>query len=138
VTQERVAANEASTAAGSAVTSRAFGSVISWFPYMLFVAVFLFAFSTMITWSYYGQQATAYIFGRSTKVDITYKLIFCMCVVFGAAATLDNVLRLSDALIFAMCFPNFIALYALLPKIKEEVLSYRTFRHAIDRGEKPA
>jgi AGCS family alanine or glycine:cation symporter len=119
------------------VTSRAFGSVISWFPYMLFVAVFLFAFSTMITWSYYGQQATAYIFGRSTKVDIIYKLIFCMCVVFGAAATLDNVLRLSDALIFAMCFPNFIALYALLPKIKEEVVSFRTFRHAVDRGETP-
>jgi AGCS family alanine or glycine:cation symporter len=137
VTQERVAANEASTAAGIAVTSRAFGSVISWFPYMLFVAVFLFAFSTMITWSYYGQQAAAYIFGRTMKVDIIYKVIFCCCVVFGAAATLDNVLRLSDALIFAMCFPNFIALYALLPKIKEEVVSYREFRRAVDRGEKP-
>ena len=138
VTQERVAANEASTAAGIAVTSRAFGSVISWFPYMLFIAVFLFAFSTMITWSYYGQQAAAYIFGRTTKVDIIYKVIFCLCVIFGAAATLDNVLRLSDALIFAMCFPNFIALYFLLPKIKEEIISYRNFRRAIDRGETPA
>ena len=137
VTQERVAADQASTAAGIAVTSRAFGSVISWFPYMLFVGVFLCAFSTMITWSYYGQQATAYIFGRTRAVDIIYKLIFCLCVVFGAAATLDNVLRLSDALIFAMCFPNFIALYVLLPKIKEEVVSYRAHRHAIDRGETP-
>jgi AGCS family alanine or glycine:cation symporter len=105
---------------------------------MLFVAVILFAFSTMVSWSYYGQQATAYMFGRSKAVDLTYKLIFCACVVFGAAATLDNVLRLSDALIFTMCFPNFIALYFLLPKVKEEIVSYREYRRAIDRGEKPA
>ena len=138
VTQERVSADQASTAAGIAVTSRAFGSVISWFPYMLFIAVILFAFSTMVSWSYYGQQAAAYIFGRTTAVDLTYKVIFCACVIFGAAATLDNVLRLSDALIFTMCFPNFIALYALLPKVKEEILSYREFRRALDRGETPA
>ena len=137
VTQERVSADQASTAGGIAVTSRAFGSVISWFPYMLFVAVILFAFSTMVSWSYYGQQAWAYMFGRKRSLDLTYKLIFCLCVVFGAAATLDNVLRLSDALIFTMCFPNFIALYALLPKIKQEIVSYRSFRHEIDRGETP-
>jgi hypothetical protein len=27
-----------------------------------------------------------------------------------------------------MCFPNFIALYFLLPKVKEEIVSYREFR----------
>lgn len=128
---------QASTAVGIAVSSQAFASVISWFPYMLFVAVLLFAFSTMISWSYYGQQAWAYIFGRKTWLDLTYKSIFCLCVIFGAAATLDNVLRLSDALIFTMCFPNFIALYALLPKIGEEMERFRTFREAIDRGENP-
>ncbi|CAN5433419.1 alanine/glycine:cation symporter family protein [soil metagenome] len=138
VTQQRVSADQTSTAAGIAVTSRAFGSVISWFPYMLFVAVVLFAFSTMVSWSYYGQQAAAYIFGRTSAVDLTYKVIFCACVVFGAAATLDNVLRLSDALIFTMCFPNFIALYALLPKVKEEIVRFRDFRRAVDRGETPA
>jgi AGCS family alanine or glycine:cation symporter len=137
VTQERVSADQASTAAGIAVTSRAFGSVITWFPYVLFVAVILFAFSTMITWAYYGQQAAAYIFGRTTAVDVGYKVVFCACVIFGAAATLDNVLRLSDALIFTMCFPNFIALYALLPKVKEEIVSFREFRRAVDRGERP-
>ena len=137
VTQERVTAAEASTAAGIAVTSRAFASVIGWFPYVLFVAVILFAFSTMITWSYYGQQAWSYMFGRKASLDLVYKLIFCLCIVFGAASTLGNVLRLSDALIFTMCFPNFIALYFLLPKIREEIVSYREYRHAIDRGETP-
>lgn len=36
---------------GVALTSAAFGSSISWFPYVLAVAVVLFAFSTMISWS---------------------------------------------------------------------------------------
>ena len=39
-----------------ALTSAAMGSVIPWFPYILSVAVFLFAFSTMISWSYYGER----------------------------------------------------------------------------------
>ncbi|MGB6153652.1 MAG: amino acid carrier protein, partial [Pricia sp.] len=43
--------------AGAQLTSDAFGSQISWFPYVLGIAVFLFAFSTMISWSYYGMRA---------------------------------------------------------------------------------
>ena len=45
------------------ITSKSFASVISWFPFVLFVAVTLFAFSTLISWSYYGQQAWATVFG---------------------------------------------------------------------------
>jgi AGCS family alanine or glycine:cation symporter len=112
------------------VTSVAFGSVISWFPYVLFVAVLLFAFSTMISWSYYGQQAWAYLFGRSKKMDITYKLLFCGMVVLGASVKLGNVLDFSDAGLFAMCFPNFIGIYFLLPKVTEELKSFR--KHAAD------
>ena len=37
---------------GAQMTSKAFGSVFSWFPYLLVIAIFLFAFSTMISWSY--------------------------------------------------------------------------------------
>jgi len=114
------------------VTSVAFGSVISWFPYVLFVAVLLFAFSTMISWSYYGQQAWAYLFGRSKKMDITYKLIFCGMVVLGASVELGNVLNFSDAGLFAMCFPNFIGIYFLLPKVTEELKLFRKHAAEID------
>ena len=38
-----------STEAGIALTSAAFSQVISWFPYLLTLAVILFAFSTMIS-----------------------------------------------------------------------------------------
>ena len=114
------------------VTSQAFGSVISWFPYVLFTAVLLFAFSTMISWSYYGQQAWAYLFGRSKKMEVTYKLIFCAMVVLGASAKLGNVMNFSDAGLFAMCFPNFIGIYFLLPKVTEELKSFHKHVDDID------
>ena len=53
---------------GAQLTSQAFGSVISWFPYVLVIAIFLFAFSTMISWSYYGLKSWTYLFGNSKKI----------------------------------------------------------------------
>ena len=125
-------AQGSSTAEGIAVTSEAFGSVISFFPYILFVAVFLFAFSTMISWSYYGQTAWAYLFGRSRKMEVVYKLFFCAFVVLGASVKLTSVLKFSDAMVFAMCFPNFIGIYFLLPKVKQEVRNYDEYMKKID------
>jgi AGCS family alanine or glycine:cation symporter len=59
---------------GVALTSQAFESAIPWFPYVLTVAVVLFAFSTMISWSYYGLKSWTYLFGESRFTDIVYKL----------------------------------------------------------------
>ena len=39
---------------GVELTSRAFGSAVSWFPHVLAVIVFLFAYSTIIGWYYIG------------------------------------------------------------------------------------
>ena len=50
---------------GTQMTSQAFGSVFSWFPYLLVVAIFLFAFSTMIAWSYYGLKSWTFLFGKT-------------------------------------------------------------------------
>lgn len=103
------------------MTSGAFASVISWFPYVLTVAVVLFAFSTMISWSYYGFQGWAYLFGRTKKMEYAYKILFCVFVVIGAAASLGSVIGFSDAMIFAMMVPNMIGLVLLAPKVKEEL-----------------
>ena len=65
------------TGAGIVKTSEAFETVMPWFPYILMVAVFLFAFSTMITWAYYGEQAVGYLTNNNKSVSIAYKLIFC-------------------------------------------------------------
>src|SRR5690606_8584592 len=48
---------------GSALTSKAFEQELWWFPYVLAVAVTLFAYSTIISWSYYGERSWAFLFG---------------------------------------------------------------------------
>ncbi|MFK7834032.1 MAG: alanine/glycine:cation symporter family protein [Winogradskyella sp.] len=107
------------------LTSSAFESSISWFPYVLTVAVVLFAFSSMISWSYYGFQGWSYLFGRSKKTEYTYKVIFCIFVVIGAAASLGSVIGFSDAMVFAMMVPNMVGLILLAPKVKEELKKYK-------------
>ena len=106
------------------LTSAAFESAISWFPYVLTVAVVLFAFSTMISWSYYGFQGWAYLFGRSKKMEYTYKIIFCLFVVVGSASSLGSVIGFSDAMIFAMMVPNMVGIVILAPKVKKELNKY--------------
>jgi alanine or glycine:cation symporter, AGCS family len=109
---------------GVALTSRAFESAFSWFPYVLAIAVVLFAFSTMISWSYYGLKAWTYLFGESKPVQLSFKIIFCLFVVIGAATKLGPVIDFSDAAIFAMALVNIIGLYILMPRVKQELVSY--------------
>jgi alanine or glycine:cation symporter, AGCS family len=109
---------------GVLLTSMAYASVLSWFPYLLAVSVFLFAFSTMLTWSYYGEKATCYLFGESRTVSLAYKFVFCAFVVIGASANLGVVIDFSDAMILAMSVPNLIGVYLLAPLIRRELRSY--------------
>ena len=109
---------------GVLLTAQALESGISWFPYLLSVAVILFAFSSMISWSYYGYQAWSYLFGRSKRHEYLYKFIFCLFTVLGAAITLGSVTLFSDAMIFAMLVPNMIGLFLLRNRVKDELVSY--------------
>ncbi len=109
---------------GVALTSAAFGSSISWFPYILAIAVILFAFSTMISWSYYGLKAWTYLFGEGKTTELVFKLIFCVFVVIGASASLGPVIDFSDAAIFAMAVVNIFALYFLMGFVRQELASY--------------
>jgi AGCS family alanine or glycine:cation symporter len=109
---------------GVALTSAAFGASIGWFPYILAIAVVLFAFSTMISWSYYGLKAWTYLFGEGKTTELIFKLIFCVFVVIGAAASLGPVIDFSDAAIFAMAVVNILALYFLMKLVMQELNSY--------------
>src|SRR5210317_1757342 len=111
---------------GVDLTSMAFDSVLPGFSYILTIAIILFAFSTMISWSYYGLQSWKYLFGRGKAADISYKILFLLFVVIGAAATLDAVIKFSDAMILALVFPNMIGLLFLFPKVKKELNKYMT------------
>ncbi|MCF8272459.1 MAG: alanine:cation symporter family protein [Flavobacteriaceae bacterium] len=112
------------TISGVDLTSMAFDSVIPHFSYVLTIAIVLFAFSTMISWSYYGLQAWKYLFGKGKMADLVYKILFLIFVVIGAAATLDAVIKFSDAMILALVFPNMIGLFFLFPKVRQEMKRY--------------
>ncbi|MCP4975037.1 MAG: alanine:cation symporter family protein [Maribacter sp.] len=117
--------NESGTYVGGVdLTSMAYDSVIPGFRYILTIAIILFAFSTMISWSYYGLQSWKYLFGRGKRADVVYKVLFLMFVVVGAAATLDAVIKFSDAMILALVFPNMIGLLFLFPRVREELDKY--------------
>ena len=117
--------NESGTYIGGVdLTSMAYDSVIPGFRYILTIAIILFAFSTMISWSYYGLQSWKYLFGRGKRADVVYKALFLLFVVIGAAATLDAVIKFSDAMILALVFPNMIGLLFLYPKVREELDKY--------------
>ncbi len=109
---------------GAELTSAAFASVIPWFPYVLTVAIVLFAISTMISWSYYGLQSWMYLFGKSKAADLSYKVLFLVFVVIGAAANMSSVWGFSDAMILAMVFPNMIGLFFLFPVVRDELSKY--------------
>ena len=112
------------------LTSRAFESAIGWFPWILTVAVVLFAFSTMISWSYYGLKCFTFLFGESKATDYTYKILFLFFVIVGSSMQLGAVIDFSDAMIFAMAFPNILGLYFLLPVVKQELNAYwDDYRH---------
>nr|WP_321414080.1 amino acid carrier protein [uncultured Allomuricauda sp.] len=110
--------------AGAQLTSDAFGSQISWFPYILALAVFLFAFSTMISWSYYGMRAWTYLFGKSKRSEMIYKMLFLVFVVVGASVSLGAVLDFSDMMILAMSFPNIIGLYIMSGEVRKDLDGY--------------
>ena len=109
---------------GAAITTKAFEQYIPFSDVFLTISVVLFAVSTMISWSYYGLQSWKYLFGRGRLADLTYKLIFCMFVVIGSAASMSSIWDFSDAMIFAMVFPNMIGLFFLFPVVKKELSKY--------------
>lgn len=109
---------------GVEMTSAAFESAFSWFPYILVVAVILFALSTMLSWSYYGLKAWTFLFGHGESTELTFKLIFCAFIVFGCTMQLGPVIDFSDSAIFAMSFANIVGLYMLAPVVRAELKKY--------------
>ena len=109
---------------GGALTSSAMGSVIPWFPYILAIAVFLFAFSTMISWSYYGERCWAYLFGDNSS--IIYKFLFLTFTFLGSIITATNILDFSDLMILGMAFPNILGLLILSGNVKRYLHAYES------------
>ena len=115
-------AHESGTEEGVLMTSKAFATVLPWFPKVLSLAVFLFAFSTMISWSYYGERCWTFLFG--SQFSMLYKVLFLGFVVFGSVLKLGNVIDFSDLMILGMSFPNILGAFLLSGKVSEALKSY--------------
>lgn len=121
----------AGEAEGVELTSRAFASVVSWFPYPLAAVVMMFAFSTMISWSYYGLAAFVYLFGAGRRGKMIFNTVFCGFVLLGCTTQMTAIIQFSDSLVFAMALANILALYFLAPVVKSEVAGYWRRRSAV-------
>ncbi|OEJ98965.1 alanine glycine permease [Flavivirga aquatica] len=109
---------------GAGITSMAFAQYIPYSNVFLTIAVVLFAVSTMISWSYYGLQSWKFLFGRGKTADLIYKLLFLLFIIIGAAASMKSIWDFSDAMIFAMVFPNMVGLFFLFPVVKKQLKRY--------------
>ncbi len=117
---------------GVLLTSAAFRSTFSWFPFVLLIAVTLFAFSTIISWSYYGLKGFDYLFGDwgerrfgSRKVtNRIFQVSFLVFTIIGASSHIITVMEFSDMMILAMGIPNLIGLFIMAPEIKNDLNDY--------------
>jgi AGCS family alanine or glycine:cation symporter len=117
---------------GTRLTSAAFGSVFPWFPYILVLAISLFAFSTMISWSYYGIKGIDFLLGKWSErisgnkmlVSRIFTIILLLCVVIGASSSLTSVINFLDMVMITLAIPNVIGLIILGPEIKRDLKDY--------------
>ena len=61
---------------------------------------------------------------RNIFQNILKVSLFLLFIVIGAASSMSSIWAFSDAMIFAMIFPNMIGLFFLFPKVKEELKKY--------------
>ena len=109
---------------GIEITSAAFASAFTWFPWVLLLASVMFAFSTLVSWAFYGSQAAAYLFGATRRTEVIFKITLCSLLATGAAVSLSAIINFIDSMLFAMAIPNIIALYLLLPELRRDIKTY--------------
>lgn len=123
------------------MTSAAFGSVISWFPYVLAACVLMFAVSTIISWSYYMSRVWSFLFGYTRFSQYSFRFLFCMAVIPGGVFSVKQVIDLIDCFVFLITIPNIVGLYFLAPTIKRDLTTYlskvkssRSTTRSVDSG----
>ncbi|WP_395365937.1 alanine/glycine:cation symporter family protein [Streptomyces sp. YH02] len=119
---------------GVTITSDAFATVLPWFPYILTIAVMLFAISTVLTWGYYCMKAWTHLFGRSKVSEVTFKVFYTLFAVAGSLLTLQTLIDMADAVLFMLAVINIIGLYLLAPVVKRELNSFLAFVKRRDAG----
>ena len=107
---------------GAALTSQALSQAHGLFPYILSLAVFLFAFSTIISWSYYGERCFSFLFGE--KRALIYKCAVLAVILVSSLASSREILLFCDLMILSMALPNLFGVLLLSGKVKQAMKDY--------------
>lgn len=98
-----------------------------WFPYILTIAVMLFAISPVLIWCYCCMKAWTHLFGRSKGSELTFKVFCTVFAVVSSLLTLQTLIDMADAVLFMLAVINIIGLYLLAPAVKRELNSFLAF-----------
>ena len=79
----------------------------------------------------YGQRAA--LFGEGKKRILVYQVIFCSFIIIGSSMNLRSIVDFTDAGMLAMSVPNLIAIYFLLPDLKNDLKEY-CLKHNINNN----
>ncbi|MAE59273.1 MAG: alanine glycine permease [Halobacteriovorax sp.] len=111
---------------GVQITSKAFASLGSFMPYLLLIAVCIFAYSTVISWSYYGERAVEYLFGKKLGHNAIriYRLVYVFVIILGPVLSLGHVIEFADLMLLSMAFPNILGMIYMSSKVKGHVVDY--------------
>ena len=123
---------------GVTLTSQSFATVASWFPYVLAVAVVLFAFTTVLSNSFYGMKGFGYLFGDRKMAENVYKIVFLAFTVIGASVSLGPIIVFTDSVFFLPAICNGIGLYLMAKMIRGDFEDYWQKLQAGDFERVPA
>lgn len=111
---------------GVEMTALAFSSLGDFMPFLLMVAICIFAYSTVISWSYYGERATEYLFGNTLggKAIGIYKLVYVFLIILGPVLSIGHVIEFADLMLLSMAFPNILGMIYMNKTVKMRVDDY--------------
>ena len=107
---------------GVQITAKAFGQLGDAVPYVLCLAVFIFAYSTIISWGYYAERCVEYLFG--IKAIMMFRLIYVFLLIVAPILSLGAILDFADMLLLSLAFPNILGMVLISYKVKPLLEDY--------------
>lgn len=106
-----------SSSNGIVLVSDAFGTVFSWFPYILSILIPLLSFSLCVSSTFNAQNVYQYYFGK--KTDFIFIIIQFIMILTAAFVNLDEIVMLADTLYLSIALPNIICLFISRKMIRD-------------------
>lgn len=105
---------------GILMISGMFEGIHAYFPILLIVVTFLFAFTTIVAWYFYGESSIKQITEKKLYIYL-YRIFFFILITVSGSVSFGVMIRIIDATVFSIVFPNIIALILLGKVVKQNL-----------------